>query len=185
MLSKFSYNRWIFLFSVFVLCSSAYASQNLRQQVKPEYKKWLDEDVRWIIKDHERREFWTLVTDDERDRFVVQFWERRNPTPGSKENAFKQEHYRRIAYANEHFAATVPGWKSDRGRMYIVYGPPDWIDSHSPSTDFRPTYPFEDNYPYKVWHYWHIDGWGDGVSVRFVDSCLCGEFQLTAEPQAK
>ena len=91
--------------------------------VKEIYKKWLSEDVRWIITDQERADFKRLSTDKQRDDFVVAFWERRNPIPGSSENKFKEEHYRRLAYANTHFAAGVPGWKTDRGRRYILYGP--------------------------------------------------------------
>src|SRR6266513_5881765 len=95
-----------------------------------EYKKWLNEDVRWIVTDAERRDFLKLVKDGERDQFVSEFWSRRNPNPASKENAFKQEHYRRIAYANGKFAAGMPGWMTDRGRTYILYGPPYAVDSH-------------------------------------------------------
>lgn len=91
--------------------------------VKEIYKKWLEEDVAWIITDQERADFAKLSTDKQRDEFVVAFWERRNPTPGSTENKFKEEHYRRLAYANSHFANGVPGWKTDRGRKYILYGP--------------------------------------------------------------
>jgi GWxTD domain-containing protein len=91
--------------------------------VKEIYKKWLREDVAWIITDQERIDYTKLSTDKERDDFVVAFWEHRNPTPGSSENKFKAEHYRRLAYANTHFAAGVPGWRTDRGRIYILYGP--------------------------------------------------------------
>jgi len=92
--------------------------------VREIYKKWLEEDVAWIITGQERADFVKLSTDKQRDEFVVAFWERRNPRPGSSENKFKEQHYRRLAYANTHFAAGVPGWKTDRGRMYILYGPP-------------------------------------------------------------
>ncbi|MGA7766775.1 MAG: GWxTD domain-containing protein [Candidatus Sulfotelmatobacter sp.] len=95
------------------------------------YEKWLHEDVRWIITDQERADFKSLSTDKQRDDFVIAFWKRRNPTPGSPENRFKETHYQRIAYANQHFAAGIPGWKTDRGRIYIVYGPPDELEYHS------------------------------------------------------
>jgi GWxTD domain-containing protein len=94
------------------------------------YRKWLDEDVRWIITDEERSAFMQLSNDEERDQFIEAFWQRRDPTPDTEENEYKEEHYRRIAYANEHYAAGIPGWKTDRGHMYIVFGPPDEIDSH-------------------------------------------------------
>ena len=102
----------------------------LKTELGKVYKKWLDEDVRWIITDEERNAFKQLSNDEERDQFVEQFWLRRDPTPDTVENEFKEEHYRRIAYANEHFAAGIPGWKTDRGRIYIVYGKPDEIESH-------------------------------------------------------
>ena len=105
-------------------------SKALKQELGKSYKKWLDEDVRWIISDEERSAFLQLSNDEERDSFIEAFWQRRDPTPDTPENEFKEEHYRRIAYANEHFAAGIPGWKTDRGRMYIVYGPPDEIDAH-------------------------------------------------------
>ena len=103
------------------------ASQSSQEWSDPSveeiYKKWLSEDVAWIITEEERTDFKKLSTDKQRDDFVVAFWERRNPNPGSSENKFKEEHYRRLAYANTHFAAGVPGWKTDRGRIYILYGP--------------------------------------------------------------
>src|SRR5215831_12591637 len=126
----------------------------LKQELGSTYKKWLNEDVRWIITPEELSAFKQLSNDEERDQFIEQFWLRRDPTPDTEENEFKEEHYRRIAYANEHFAAGIPGWKSDRGRMYIMYGPADEIESHpSGGTYDRPmeegggttsTYPFED-----------------------------------------
>ena len=91
------------------------------------WRKWLNEDVVYIITDQERADFLKLTTAQQQDQFMEDFWERRNPTPGSAENPFKEEHYRRIAYVNQHFAASVPGWKTDRGRFYIMYGPPDKI----------------------------------------------------------
>ena len=125
----------------------------LRVELSKTYRKWLDEDVHWIITDEERSAFMQLSNDEERDQFIEAFWQRRDPTPDTEENEFKEEHYRRIAYANEHFAAGIPGWKTDRGRMYIVFGPADEIDSHPSGGSYeRPmeegggetsTYPFE------------------------------------------
>ncbi len=112
------------------------------QEIYPSYQKWLDEDVRYIITDQERADFKKLTTDDKRDKFVEAFWERRNPTPKSSENPFKEEHYHRIAYTNTHFAASVAGYRTDRGRFYIMYGPPDSIDSKSALAP-----------PTETWHY--------------------------------
>ena len=100
------------------------------------YSKWVNEDVAYIISDEERAAFKSLQSDPEREHFIEQFWLRRDPTPGTPENEFKEEHYRRIAYANDHFAAAIPGWKTDRGRIYITYGPPDEKESH-PSGERR------------------------------------------------
>ena len=159
------------------------------KEIKGPYKKWLDEDVIYIITPEERAAFKQLSNDEERDNFIEAFWQRRDPTPDTEENEFKEEHYRRIAYANEHFAAGVPGWKTDRGHMYIVYGAPDEIDSHpSGGTYERPmeegggetsTFPFED------WRYRYIEGIGQEVIMEFVDTCMCGEYHMTIDRSEK
>jgi GWxTD domain-containing protein len=163
--------------------------KRFKQEVSGSYKKWLDEDVRWIITDEERSAFRQLSNDEERDQFIEAFWQRRDPTPDTIENEFKEEHYRRIAYANEHFAAGIPGWKTDRGRMYIMYGPADEIESHpSGGTYDRPmeegggstsTYPFED------WRYRYIEGIGQEVIIEFVDTCMCGDYHMTLDRSEK
>ena len=161
----------------------------LKQELSKPYKKWLDEDVVWIITDEERAAFKQLSNDEERDNFIEAFWQRRDPTPDTEENEYKEEHYQRIAYANEHFAAGVPGWKTDRGRIYIVFGKPDEIDSHPSGGSYeRPmeegggqtsTFPFED------WRYRYIDGIGQEVIMEFVDTCMCGEFHMTLDRSEK
>jgi GWxTD domain-containing protein len=160
-----------------------------KQEVSKTYKKWLEEDVVWIITDEERAAFKQLSNDEERDNFIEAFWQRRDPTPDTEENEYKEEHYQRIAYANEHFAAGVPGWRTDRGRIYIVYGKPDEIDSHPSGGAYeRPmeegggetsTFPFED------WRYRYIDGIGQEVIIEFVDTCMCGEFHMTLDRSEK
>ena len=105
-------------------------AEKLRKELETPYRKWLNEDVAYIITDEERAAFKRLHTDEEREQFIEQFWLRRDPTPDTAENEFKEEHYRRIAYANERYASGIPGWKSDRGRIYITFGPPDEIESH-------------------------------------------------------
>ena len=102
----------------------------LRKELETPYRKWLQEDVAYIITDEERAAFKRLQNDEEREQFIENFWLRRDPTPDTVENEFKEEHYRRIQYANDHFASGIPGWKTDRGRIYIVYGPPDERDEH-------------------------------------------------------
>jgi GWxTD domain-containing protein len=161
----------------------------LKQELSKPYKKWLDEDVVYIITDEERAAFKQLSNDEERDNFIEAFWQRRDPTPDTEENEYKEEHYQRIAYANEHFAAGVPGWKTDRGRIYIVFGKPDEIESHpSGGTYERPmeegggetsTFPFED------WRYRYIEGIGQEVIIEFVDTCMCGEFHMTMDRSEK
>jgi len=130
-----------------------------------------------------------MSTDEEREQFIEQFWLRRDPTPDTEENEFKEEHYRRIAYANEHYASGIPGWKTDRGRIYITYGPPDEVDSHPSGGSYeRPmeegggetsTYPFED------WRYRYIEGIGNDVNIEFVDPTMTGEYRLTMDPTEK
>ena len=160
-----------------------------RKEMESAYKKWLSDEVPYIITDQERAAFKKLSTDDEREQFVEQFWERRNPNPGSPENEFKEEYYRRIAYANEHYASGIPGWKTDRGRIYIMYGPPDEIESHpSGGTYIRP--PEEGGgetatYPFEQWRYRYIDGIGSNIILEFVDPTMTGEYRLTMDPGEK
>jgi GWxTD domain-containing protein len=161
----------------------------LKQELRGPYKKWLDEDVVWIISDEERQAFKQLSNDEERDQFIEAFWQRRDPTPDTEENEYKEEHYQRIAYANEHFAAGIPGWKSDRGRIYIMYGKADEIESHPSGGSYeRPmsegggetsTFPFED------WRYRYLEGIGQEVIIEFVDTCMCGEYHMTMDRSEK
>ncbi len=141
------------------------------------YQKWLDEDVRWIITEEERNDFNRLATDRQRDEFVVAFWEHRNPNPGAPQNKFKEQHYKRLAYSNQHFASGVPGYRTDRGRIYIVYGPPDQLEDHpNPTTQ---------GYPSENWRYLHIVGIGEDVTFEFVDTCRCGEYRVTVDPSKR
>src|SRR5580692_4258604 len=104
--------------------------EKLRKELETPYKKWLNEEVIYIISDEERKAFGRLNNDDERENFIEQFWLRRDPTPDTEENEYREEHYRRIAYANETFASGIPGWKTDRGMIYVKFGPPDDRDEH-------------------------------------------------------
>ncbi len=163
--------------------------QKLQKELETPWKNWLNQEVVYIITDQEKKAFLALKTDEEREQFVEQFWLRRDPTPDTEENEYKEEIYRRIAYANEHFASGIPGWKTDRGRIYIEYGPPDEIDSHpSGGTYERPyeegggttsTYPFED------WTYRYIEGVGTNVQLEFVDTTMTGEYHFTIDPSEK
>ncbi len=163
--------------------------RSLRQELSKTYKKWLDEDVVYIIMPDEKAAFKQLSNDEERDNFIEAFWQRRDPTPDTPENEFKEEHYRRIEYANEHFAAGLPGWKTDRGRMYIMWGPADEVESHPSGGMYeRP----EDQgggqtttFPWETWRYRYLEGVGQEVIMEFVDTCMCGDFHYTMDPGEK
>jgi GWxTD domain-containing protein len=166
-------------------------ADKLRKELMTPYKKWMDEDVTYIISDEERKTFKNLNTDEEREQFIEQFWLRRDPTPDTVENEFKEEHYRRIAYANERYASGIQGWRTDRGRIYITFGPPDEIDSHPSGGSYsRPmsegggetsTYPFE------TWRYRYLEGNGLGtnVEIEFVDTTMSGEYRMSMDPSEK
>jgi GWxTD domain-containing protein len=165
------------------------AEQRLRQELAVPYRKWLDQDVAYIIMSEERAAFEKLQTDEEREQFIEQFWLRRDPTPGTVENEFKQEYYRRIAFANEHFSGGIPGWKTDRGRIYILYGPPDAQESHPSGGSYtRPAAQgggVTSTYPFEVWTYKLIEGIGKDVSIEFVDPTMSGEYRMTMDPSEK
>jgi len=153
------------------------------------YKKWLNEDVLYIITDEERNVFKALSTDEERENFIEQFWTRRNPDPREGGNEFKAEHYRRIAYTNERFASGVPGWKTDRGRIYILYGEPDGKESHPSGGSYHREF-WEGGgstsvYPFERWRYRHIDNVGDDVELEFVDKTFTNEYRLAMDAEEK
>ncbi len=161
----------------------------LKEELSKEDKKWLNETVAYIITPEERQAFLKLSTAEEREAFIENFWLRRDPTPDTPENEYKEEYFRRIAYANEHFAAGVPGWKTDRGRIYIMYGKPDEIDSHPSGGSYQR--PMEEGggetstYPFEQWRYRYLEGIGQEVIIEFVDTCMCGEYHMTIDRSEK
>lgn len=161
----------------------------LRKELRGPFKKWMREDVRYILTDDERKAFLRLSTDEERENFIESFWLRRDPTPDSVENEYREEHYRRIAYANEKFASGIPGWKADRGRIYITFGPPDEIESHPSGGSYQR--PYEEGggttstYPFEIWRYRWIEGVGQDVLIEFVDPTMTGEYRMTLDPAEK
>lgn len=163
--------------------------KELRGEIGTAYKTWLDQDVAWIISDEERKAFKNLSNDEERDAFIEQFWQRRNPNPDSPENEYREEHYRRIAYANEHYAAGKPGWKTDRGHIYISFGKPDSIDSHPSGGAYER--PMDEGggetstFPFETWHYRYLEGVGDNIDIEFVDTCMCGDYHFTIDRSEK
>ena len=165
------------------------AQKAVKQELKGAYKTWLDQDVAYIISDDERKAFKTLSNDEERDAFIENFWLRRNPNPDSPENEFREEHYRRIAYANDRFAAGKPGWKTDRGHIYIAFGEPDSKDSHPSGGAYqRPTEEGggeTSTFPFEIWHYRYIEGVGENIDLEFVDTCQCGDYHFTVDRSEK
>ena len=163
--------------------------QRLRQELKSAYSKWTDQDAAYIITDVERSAFNGLHNDEEREQFIEEFWGRRDPTPDTEENEFKEEHYRRIAYANEHFSSGMPGWKTDRGRIYIVFGPPDEIESHPSGGAYQRTINegggSTATFPFERWRYRYLADVGTNVELEFVDPTMSGEYHMTIDPNEK
>ncbi len=163
--------------------------ERLRKELETPFRKWLNEDVTYIITDEERTAWKRLATDEEREQFVEQFWLRRDPSPDTQENEYREEHYRRIAYANERFASGIPGWKSDRGRIYITFGPADEVESHPSGGSYER--PFEEGggttstYPFEKWRYRWIEGIGTDIIIEFVDPTMTGEYRMTMDPSEK
>jgi GWxTD domain-containing protein len=166
-------------------------SKRLKQELAQEYRDWLDNDVKWIITDEERAAFKQLSNNEERDQFIEQFWLRRDPTPDTVENEFKEEHYRRIAYADEHYAAGIAGSRTDRGMVYIKFGPPDTTESHPSGGSYQR--PYEEGggttstYPFEQWRYRYLPGnnLGNEVIIEFVDTCGCGAYKISIDPNEK
>jgi GWxTD domain-containing protein len=161
----------------------------LEKELAGPWKKWMNEDVAYIITDEERQAFKRLATDEERQQFVEQFWLRRDPTPDTEENEYKEEHYRRIEYANDHYASGIPGWKTDRGMIYIKYGAADEVESHPSGGSYQR--PYEEGggetstYPFEDWRYRYIEGVGTNVIIEFVDATMTGEYKISLDPEEK
>jgi len=163
--------------------------RNVKPELKKAYRDWLDKDVTYIITDEERKAFKKLATDDEREKFIEEFWRRRDPDPDTDENEFKEEYYERIAYANEHFASGIPGWKTDRGRIWIMYGKPDGRETHPMGGMYdRPSHEgggSTSTYPFETWFYRYLPGVGSGIEIEFVDPTGSGEYRLARNPHEK
>src|SRR5579862_3553935 len=144
---------------------------NLLDLLPPSYRDWLSEDVAYLIPREERCVFLQLTNDSDRDLFIQYFWDRRNPDPESRDNAFEQEHYQRIAYSNDHFFSGVPGWQTDRGRIYTIWGPPDQIETGSGAAGGSVL-------PTEIWRYRYLEGIGENVDLEFVQSPTTGDSHL-------
>jgi GWxTD domain-containing protein len=163
--------------------------RNRKPELKDVYKHWLEQDVPYIITEEERRQFKKLQTDEEREQFIEAFWRRRDPDPDTDENEYKEQYYERVAYANEHFASGIPGWKTDRGRIYIMFGAPDEKESHPSGGSYqRESYEGggeTSTYPFERWFYRYIEGVGSGVEIEFVDPTGSGEYRIARSPEEK
>jgi GWxTD domain-containing protein len=163
--------------------------KKVKKEVADVYKRWVNNDVAYIITDEERKAFKGLVSDDEREQFIEAFWRRRDPDPDTDENEYREEYLERIAYANQHFASGIPGWKTDRGRIYITFGPPHERETHPTGGQYdRPSYHgggSTTTYPFEVWFYRHIEGVGSGVEIEFVDPTGSGEYRIARSPDEK
>jgi GWxTD domain-containing protein len=164
-------------------------SKKTLKELESPYRTWLNEEVTYIISPEERTAFLQLDTNEEREQFIEQFWLRRSGNPDLPDNDFKEEHYRRIAYANEHFASGIPGWKTDRGRIYIIWGKPDEIESHPTGGTYdRPQEEgggSTSTYPWETWRYRYLEGIQENVILEFVDPSGTGEYHLTMDPSEK
>jgi GWxTD domain-containing protein len=161
----------------------------VKPELKKAYKDWLEKDVAYIITDEERKAFKKLQTDDEREHFIEEFWRRRDPDPDTDENEFKEEYYERVAYANEHFSSGIPGWKTDRGRIWIMYGKPHERETHPMGGSYdRPSWEgggSTTTYPFEIWFYRYLPGVGSGIEIEFVDPTGSGEYRIARNPNEK
>lgn len=159
------------------------------KEVEKIYSDWVNKDVAYIITNEEKKAFKQLKTDEERENFIANFWLRRDPNPDTEENEFREEYYERIAYANEHFTSGIPGWRTDRGRIYITWGKPDGIESHpSGGTYDRPSYEgggSTTTYPFETWFYRYLEGVGSGIEIEFVDPTGTGEYRIARNANEK
>ena len=180
-----------FLLALF-LCSPAAVAQAPQQQAEEAeeyYRKWLETDVLYIISPEEKDIFENLSTSEEKDQFIEQFWFRRDLDPRTAFNEFKEEHYRRIAYANDTYHSGIEGWRTDRGMMYILFGKPDGVEKHPEGGTYvrkweeggGRTY----TYPFEVWFYRHLEGVGPGIEIEFVDASRTNEYRIALDPEQK
>lgn len=160
-----------------------------QEEIDDYFERWLKQDVVYIITDEEKSVFSSLNTPEEKEQFIEQFWHRRDPDLGTAINEFKEEHYRRITYANEKFPSALPGWKTDRGRVYILHGKPQEIEAHPAGGTYRrPLHEgggWTGTYPFEIWRYRHLEGIGFDIELEFVDPSFSEEYRLAMRPEEK
>src|SRR5947209_1032367 len=167
------------------------APQDKPRKIKEEPKKafinW-SLDVGPIISPEELNAWKKLQTDEERERFIEEFWRRRDPDPDTEENEYREAYYERVAYVNEHFNSGIPGYKTDRGRIYLKYGKPDETESHPSGGAYnRESYEgggTTSTYPFERWWYRNIPGHND-IDIEFVDPTGSGEYRIARNPFEK
>jgi GWxTD domain-containing protein len=171
--------------------SSSAEPQNKPRKIKKEPAKALSDwikDVDPILTPEERKAWSKLQTDEEREQFIPEFWRIRDPNPDTDANEYREEYYERLAYVNEHFASGIPGYKTDRGRIYLRFGKPDQIESHPAGGRYeRESWEgggSTSTYPFERWFYRHIPGRA-GAEIEFVDPTGSGEYRIARNPFEK
>lgn len=163
--------------------------KNVKSEKNDVFKRWIDEDVPYIITPSERAAYLALRTNEEKENFIATFWRNRDPNLDTEENEYREEYYQRIAYANEHFSSGIPGWRTDRGRIYITWGKPDSVEAHPSGGSYdRPSYEgggSTTTYPFETWFYRHLDGVADGAEIEFVDPTSSGEYRIARDADEK
>lgn len=166
--------RWFFLSLLFcgTLTVFAFHGTEDRPELTEKYKDWLEKDVFYLITSREKSGFFKLENDRQRDLFIREFWRQRDPSPGTPRNEFREEHYRRLAVADRLFSrgTSKPGWRTDRGRIYIILGPP--VN--------RQYFDHPDIYPIELWYYQGAksDRIAPFFHVMFVKKFGSGDFVL-------
>ncbi len=174
-LSRIMMKKIFSVLAVLVFCFSLYAEseKELIKKLPAQYRKWLSEEVVYIITKAEKDVFLQLESDQERDQFIKAFWRQRDPNPNTPENEFQVEHYRRIQYANKWFGkeSPAPGWRSDQGRIYILLGEPQAIDRIENKTELRPLV---------TWYYQGLMEYGlpNAFNVLFFKRDSTGDYEL-------
>jgi GWxTD domain-containing protein len=186
----------IALVFLFVICLTAQAqnpvaktpeekSRKTRREDNRAFRDWPKTDVKLIITAEEEEAYNKLKTNEERENFIDSFWRRRDPSPDTEENEYREQYYERITYANEHFSSGKPGWLTDRGRIYVKWGKPDEIETHPAGAQIQSISYEGPAFPFEVWFYRYLPGVGSGIEIEFVDPTGSGEYRVARNPFEK
>ena len=181
----------LLLFIPFIFNSTGFSVQKMEKENKNElsekHKKWLNEDVVYIISQNEKEVFKSLKTDELRENFIRTFWRRRDPSPDTSLNEFREEHYRRMRYVKVNYFEGEAGWRTDRGRIYIMFGPPDFLETNPGGARgflFGASAPTAE-FPSEVWTYRHLPGVKTRlgrIEFMFINYYNSGAYQLSLDP---